>query len=501
MHSYSQFTAKQEDDESTVISATTANTNSQPEVISTAMEVDSITITSASTSSSTNVMQSSASSVNLTSQSFCASSEGLPSLAPYINRATLKYLDNRSLEQNVQLRHDLVLESGFRISAHRSAEALEELEKIKEEYWSNIRLELAELALPDVLNAPRLCTLISEIRELMCELYPRCDVVTGHLCEVLDEKLIIQQLKHGLLDLSELFNFLALTMKKNCAPKRDGQVEAMVKYAAEGNVLDALKTCLELMEGMKLDLANYKLDQIRPHVAQYAVASERKIFESIFTGGRLTLDLTKKWMQESIENADSPSELFVACLLKLLICPFVRETSVPETFILDKKRLISMHSSFQDLCIVQCLLLIYKQNCRNAPKSLASERLKDELLEMLGKRDTQISDVVEVMTRAIAQFRGQLQVSVADFNTIHAAINKIIAPENEFFLMVEKKLLAVLKNQLMTKSNNEPAGLSDLNVVDKLSELGEKLSALCSFNWSVFEPIYNNLFALLTCKK
>lgn len=389
---YSKFTANQEDDESTVITATS---NSQTETISSAMQVDA---------SSATDLSASASSVNLASQSFCASSEGLPSLAPYINRSSLKHLDNRSLEQNMQIRHDLVLESGFRVSAHRSAEAAEELEAIKEEYWSNIRLELAELALPDVQSAPRLCALICEIRELMCELYPRCDVVTGQLSEILDETMIIQQLKHGVLDLSELFNFLAATMKKNCAPKRDSIVEAMVDYAASGSVLEALRTCLELMEGMKLDLANYKLDQIRPHVAQSAVIVERKFFEAMFTSGRLTLELTKKWIGDSMteDGSQCPSEMFASGLLKLLVYPYVKDLSVPETFILDKKRLMSMHSAFQDLCIVQCLLLIYKQNCRNTPKSLASEKLKENLLQMLSKRDTQISNVVQVMAQAIA---------------------------------------------------------------------------------------------------
>lgn len=490
---YSKYSTNQEDDETTVVTATTTN-NSQSDVISAGIQM--------AASNANSMMQASSSAVSLASQSFCASSEGLPSLAPYINRGTLKHLDSRNLEQNMQIRHDLVMEPGFRIAPQRS-ESVEDMEAIREEYWSNIRLELAELALPDVHCAPRLCALIAEIRELMHELYPRCDIVTGHLNEVLDEMLIIQQLKHGLLDLSGLFTFLAAAMKKNCAPKRDVKVEAMVQYATEGNVLEALKTCLELMEAMKLDLANYKLDQIRSHVAQSAVMVERKFFQLMLSDGRLTLDLTRKWLSESIDSSKCPSENFIDSLLKLLVCPFVRETSVPETLILDKKRLISMHSAFQDLCIVQCLLLIYKQHTRNSPKSLASERLKADLLELLNKRDTQISDVVDVMARAIAQFRGEFEASSALFNSIHAAINKIIAPENEFFLMVEKKLVDALRQQLTKQTSCGSAGLSDLNVLDKLEELGQRLAKLYTYNWHVFEPVYLKMFESVepSCKK
>lgn len=474
---YSKFTVKQDDDESTVITATT---NSQPTA-----SLDS------TTNEITNIMRAaSTSSVTLSNTSFCASISGLPSLAPYINRSSLKYLDSKSLEQNMQVRHDLVLESTFRLTSQHMAEATDE-------YWSSIRLELAELALPDVQMCPRLAALIAEIRELMLDLYPRCELVTGQLNEALDENLIIQQLKHGLFDVAGLFGFLASVMKKNCAPKRDAAVDLMLENAHGGNVIEALQLCLELMEAMKLDLANYKLDQIRPHVAQTAVIVERKFFELMFSSSKLNLDMTKKWLKDAAtETGLNGHECFAEALVRLLVCPFVRETSVPETFILDKKRLISLHSAFQDLCIVQCLMLIYKQNCGNAPRSLAGERLKSDLLDLLNRPDTQISDIVQVMSQAVADFRGQLQVQAADFNTIHAAINKIIAPENELFLMVEKKLLSAVRAHLLGHSKTS-SGLSDLNVLDKLGEIAEKLSKITQFNWAVFGPLYTTLFKMI----
>ena len=189
-------------------------------------------------------------------------------------------------------------------------------------------------------------------------------------------------------------------------------------------------------------------------------------------------------------------EAYLNAGIKLLISPFVRETcSVPETFILDKKRLIFLHGKFQDLCIVQCLLLIFKQTCaeRNMRRSFTSNLLKGELLRLLEQPDTQISDISNLLIKCLKDS----QIYSVDFDYIHSALNKIISPENELFLMVESKLIKRIKAKLSQTANSnssiEPAGLSDLNVLDEIDCLTKKFGILLQYNWNVFEPIYQNL--------
>ena len=495
---YSKFNDNNEDNEEILV-GTTNTTTTVPNSTSANMDISATTNTS--TPAETESFSTEVPLQRMHSSSYANSLTNLTAgptvFTPYINRTYLKNLDTATLERNMQVRHDLMVEEGYRASLPSRQGFTEENEQ---HYWQSIRLEVAELQLPEVKNAPRLAALISEIREMMIELYPRCELVVGEFAEFLeDTEFILQQLKRGALDIKGFFQFLGHVMKKNCAPKRDSMVDAMISCDCP---IEGLNKALKLIELMKLDLANFKLDQLRPIIAKTAVSTERAFFSQLFANGKISLDLTKIWLSYSfpVENDSSVVlsgyEAYLNAGIKLLISPFVRETcSVPETFILDKKRLIFLHGKFQDLCIVQCLLLIFKQTCaeRNMRRSFTSNLLKGELLRLLEQPDTQISDISNLLIKCLKDS----QIYSVDFDYIHSALNKIISPENELFLMVESKLIKRIKAKLSQTANSnssiEPAGLSDLNVLDEIDCLTKKFGILLQYNWNVFEPIYQNL--------
>ena len=151
-------------------------------------------------------------------------------------------------------------------------------------------------------------------------------------------------------------------------------------------------------------------------------------FLSYFKMVKISLILQSKWLSEaisstsvdSVNSAHSCCEDFLDAAIKLLVNPFVKGTNcnVPETFILDKKRLISLHGKFQDLCIVQCLLLIFKESSKscdtNMRKCFTANLLKSELLRLLEKPDTQISDISDLMIKSLKD----CQIDSIDYNYI-----------------------------------------------------------------------------------
>lgn len=472
---YSKFTENQEENEETTI----VTTNSQPTPLFVSpqkMQVEEIP------------------QIKMESSSNSASHSA--AFIPYVNRKYLKTLDTSNLERNMQVRHDLMLDDSYKAALPR----LELSEQQEQEYWLQVKQEVFELKeRPDRQDAPRLRALISEIREMVIELYPRCDVVTGEFSEFMqDTEFIIQQIKMGALDIPSVFKFIGHVMKKNCAPKRDVLVDAMIESECP---IEGLRSALKLIELMKLDLANYKLDQMKPLIAKTAVSTERSFFSQLFNSGKISLDLTTKWLQKFKVDSSNGSihETFVEAGVRLLVSPFVRETNqVPETFILDKKRLIGLHGKFQDLCIVQCLLLIFKQACAskliNSVKAAFSGKLlKFELLRLLEQSNTQISDISGIIIRSLKECAPN---SSDDYTYIHSALNNIISPDNELFIMIEGKLLKRIKSKLnntgeeITGNNH---GLSDLNVLEEFDEVIRKFGILLQYNWSVFEPIYSNL--------
>jgi hypothetical protein len=333
----------------------------------------------------------------------------------------------------------------------------------------------------------------------------------------------------GTLDIPSVFHFIGHVMKKNCAPKRDSLVETMIGSEC---AIEGLRSVLKLIELMKLDLANYKLDQLRPLIAKTAISTERSFFSQLLNSGKISLDLTRKWLasagpsqagvhasaseRNGSKECSGAYEAFVDGGIRLLVSPFVRETNqVPETFILDKKRLISLHGRFQDLCIVQCLLLIFKQASRdeswNASRKLFSGNLlKRELLRLLDQPNTQISDISSLITKSLKECREAPSAGEAgaelgdfagadagggeDFGFIHGALNKIIAPDNELFVLIEGKLVERVRARLRGDGDESALqGFSRLNVLEELEELIKKFGTLLQYNWNVFEPLYATL--------
>ena len=121
---------------------------------------------------------------------------------PYINRNHLKHLDTVNMERNMQIRHDLMVEEGYRASLPR----LDLSEEDEEIYWNAIRVEVAELAIAKCQGCPKLRALLSEIRN--DENCIRSELVTSDFSEFLeDTHFIVQQLKNGALDIHGFFQF------------------------------------------------------------------------------------------------------------------------------------------------------------------------------------------------------------------------------------------------------------------------------------------------------
>jgi hypothetical protein len=83
----------------------------------------------------------------------------------------------------------------------------------------------------------------------------------GWLYEAFDGALIEQQLRHGVFDLSRLFEAVGELLRRHCAPLRDAMVNAMVELAGKckpggggglDDALKAIKMCFEIVEIMRL---------------------------------------------------------------------------------------------------------------------------------------------------------------------------------------------------------------------------------------------------------
>ncbi|EKM51529.1 uncharacterized protein PHACADRAFT_186985 [Phanerochaete carnosa HHB-10118-sp] len=288
----------------------------------------------------------------------------VPSHQPPINRETLKELDLDAILRNPQLRHDLLFDPGlqFRPTFSRRKRDLAEsywIAVVRELDTGctcttlDLQGKLIErrcicgtIPLPaekpirayssagnfvTVRSPSRLRPLLAELLEVLISIIRpvvlrptglslQANVVSSqeqndshvaYLRSILDADLIQQEIEHGVFDPSGVFKAIGDIMRCYCAPMRDQAVNQMVALAEScspggtGTKVDAVRAirlCFEILELMKLDVANHQLQTLRPYLVRSAAQFELKMFQENRQKGPLPLEATRQWLQTAFDD-------------------------------------------------------------------------------------------------------------------------------------------------------------------------------------------------------
>lgn len=177
---------------------------------------------------------------------------------------------------NMTLAHEIAVNPDFRLQPYMPKEkSLERNIKdmIHRAFWTSIREQLAE----DPPCYDHAITLLADIKEGFSHIISKNNQkALDRICEVLDETVIRQQAEQGVLDFKSYSTFIILIMAKSCAPVRDEAVAALNDIP---DVLDTFRGILEVMELMKLDMANCMIESVRKVVATHSIEYERECFQ------------------------------------------------------------------------------------------------------------------------------------------------------------------------------------------------------------------------------
>ncbi|KAH9080559.1 Tcp11-domain-containing protein [Lactarius deliciosus] len=428
----------------------------------------------------------------------------IPVRNPPINKDTLKELDLEAILRNPQLRHDFLFDSGLQFRAAASRRKREQADTYWKAVLTELETGCTcvtfdthgkpggcvcvcrRLPTPPVdpiiacLPLRRRLTLRmpSRIRPLLQELLlvllsiitPQTALVSTSpqsgrisvqqrrkqqqeqaqsLRAVLDVDLIEQEMRHGLFDPSGAFEVIGQILKSHCAPMRDQAVDAMVQLAktcapgGEGSKADAVRAireCFELLELMKLDIANHQMQTYRPLIIHTSPGFELRTFKERPNCGEPPLRITERWLVSAHRRlADSEYKLalpdrpllfktlgkrsrvilsVIEGLVDLifnppspvpLTSPVVTTTSpshqltpniitqlpdYPETLFLDHSRLIQLTKDAADVTSVYLLLMLYRQLLVSSyqdpatprkeinPEDVDMQVIKKEILEL-----------------------------------------------------------------------------------------------------------------------
>lgn len=269
-------------------------------------------------------------------------------------------------------------------------------------------------------------------------------------------ELIGQQLDKRVFNLTELIRELLKLFQSTCAPCRDAQVATFKAQLEELPIKEMLPNLFNLVDAMRLDMANFRISQLRPMLQRHGVAYERANFARKLTKGKVTLERTRRWLMLG--------ETYQHAFLELLFNPsLLDQTELPETFMLDQARLERFSGDIHRLCVVAAILLI--TSAGGGTKMTADQLwMMNDLGSLFGEHQGEAVGG-GVLTQAT---RG----------------------EGPVYELLKKRLRVSMQQALVTGREEIPVGLE--RVSNQLRRLQREVISLSRWNYQVYQEWYVN---------
>ncbi|KAM4721241.1 T-complex protein 11-like protein 1 [Rhinophrynus dorsalis] len=425
---------------------------------------------------------------------------------------------------NLALAHEIVVNGGFQIKPAELPEG--SLEKrvrdiVHKAFWDCLEAQFSED--PPVYD--HAIILLGEIKEaLISFLLPGHTRLRNQINEVLDLDLIKQEAENKALNIPRLAEFTIGMMGTLCAPARDDEVRKLRDIKEPVALFRAIFSVLDLM---KLDMANFAVSSIRPHLMQQSVEYERKKFQDFFEKQPNSLEIVTLWLQEAANDLipsspeDSahgagevedrslcPVSVLNQAYIKLLSWDHKRKP-FPETMLMDQIRFQEMQMEISKLTLLGTLLLIIQNSAGSALSGLPGflDRMKTligVLLEGVGSPSVNKDEVLAAISEKICvevnsclSQHGFNPFSADRETALKGQIQTAGSPSNQIYRLIDTRIKTFLLNYLSTSNQKSlpllPGGL--VPIQKELEETAVKFVRLVNYNKMVFSPYYDSILA------
>ncbi|TPX36381.1 hypothetical protein SmJEL517_g01451 [Synchytrium microbalum] len=397
---------------------------------------------------------------------------------------------------NEGLAHELVMDPEFELRPAKRSPLEEQVRSIaKKAFFDAVR------------KSPKEHMLLSMVSE------------TGHIAteikEKLDLEMIQQQISKDIFDLAGCIKYILSKMAQLCAPIRDAAIRTLAQIE---DPVHAFEQILNVLEEMKLDLANYRLQALRPHLAQQAVEYERAKFDDALTKGSISLEKTTTWLETSAkslqevlnardkegishpENRVRFEDVYHDALLSLIFnnTTLLTRDKVPETLLLDADRLCRMQNEAQAIIIVASLIML----SRNAAGELRGDKaamtqLKETLFVLLEDGESTVDHLAAQIVQAVSTALGKnnKELEEAQITLIKTMVEKTLSHKDAVFTLLSRRAHTAIKQQLVSSHFKRDALTSaGLDLVGKeLEDLSRKVYLLAKHNKEVHAKHYDDI--------
>ncbi|EGV66831.1 Protein SOSEKI 1 [Yamadazyma tenuis] len=437
----------------------------------------------------------------------------VPPLPP-INLSSLKEIDLNEILKNPQLRHDILFDPQLQFRPNLDGERGRRKRSIIDKYWLEILKECSQFFTPvasstsAAVKLVRLPLLFQTLRDILISLLPIKN--RSIIYEVFDLELIYQELQVRNFNFVKLSKFLHSFFKTHCAPMRDELVNLMYQkfeHSYENAnlpaLIEGLKLIFQILECMKLDIANHQVRLLRPILIETAVEFEKDYFNQLVLYNKINLNDSVSWFNYNLDKnikagkvSDARTEInlktnLVLSVFDLLSCQkLVNE--FPQTLSFDHTRLILLRADIRQIIVLKLCVILYQNlvSEKNLPKSLLSadnlSKIKQEILSIVTDSNGNVK-----WTKNIHMISLQLIKWLNLPNQSHDAelldfsnnwLIKQIQPNSKVYQLMEVNYF----NSLLATSKK------NLNGGEVNDNIASRLLILINFNWNVFGDYYRN---------
>ncbi|KAF0876849.1 T-complex protein 11-like protein 1 isoform X1 [Crocuta crocuta] len=429
---------------------------------------------------------------------------------------------------NMALAHEIVVNGDFRIKPVELPEdSLEKRVKdiVHKAFWDCLTVQLSE----DPPTYDHAIKLVGEIKEtLLSFLLPGHSRLRNQIMEVLDLDLIKQEAENGALDISKLAEFIIGMMGTVCAPARDEEVKKLKDIK---EIVPLFRAIFSVLDLMKVDMANFAVASIRPHLMQQSVDYERKKFQQLLEKQPNSLDFVTQWLEEATEDlmnqkyknalpaeggaagsGEDPMPNAVAvqnyAYLKLLKWDHLQRP-FPETVLMDQARFQELQLQLEQLTILGAVLLVTFSMAAPGISSHAdfAEKLKtivkilltDTHLPSFHLKDalTAVGEKVCLEVSSCLVLCGLTPFTTEKETVLKGQIQAVASPDDPIRRIIDSRILIFLESYLASGHQKPlptvPGGLGPIQ--KELEEVAVKFVRLVNYNKMVFSPYYDAILS------
>uniref|UniRef100_A0A8C5WQM4 T-complex 11 n=1 Tax=Laticauda laticaudata TaxID=8630 RepID=A0A8C5WQM4_LATLA len=318
-----------------------------------------------------------------------------------------------------------------------------------------------------------------------------------------------------------------------CAPIRDEEIQSLRIMSDPVHLLREIFRVLNLM---KMDMVNFTIQSLRPHLLEHSVQYERKKFQELLNKLPDSLAYTTDWLHKAVTKA-SNSDLLPSLSTSgtngppVSTCPmsagkvsFIHSPTAvlnqaymdlldwepgtehyPETMLMDKARLHALQGEVNRLVIIASVLLVSSNICGNELFSSPGDgnRLKRVIKALLeGLPDIRQAILMFSKDRNIS-YPTLLQLGYPALSTDKATslkgqLRNLGDKNNAVRVLIEQRIQTFLRHCLYPGGQNAKNLLQGLNPIqEEVLEIGQRFGSLIHHNRQVFGPYYSEILKKL----